>query len=376
MPRNHQAVAGILAGFSESNKALEASASLELVSNVKLGRDSYKLVFSHLNTVDYSSKAYINAIQNMFDNRLRVIAETAELEDEGMSRNLSVVVVANTESRAFTNESIAESNLKLVTANVFLNPTDNSIWDVKTVAGVQRIVRQNNDDLDDIVAARQAKARMTTIASLASDFDTGQGDFVAFFDTKAQDVKTGVAFRTEAGLYVWGRETKGFRKVADACVLAGFGAAELKSKGIDTTGRSVMAAEINSDNLGRFKDYMLRLYKGTPFMTKLESLFGDRLGFKAGDQSTTASLEDTLVVSAAVLKSGLKAVKAGKATPEQVLSYIVKAADEDFDADDFDDAEDSDAEGDADGDGDMPWENDEDDAEESSARGADKKSRR
>ena len=245
-----------------------------LQNHKKIDGSCFKIVCKATDSLSYED-AQAN-VTRMFNNKFNLIANS--LKNNG-NNIYSMLVKANQKSVAM--DCLGEkSNKYQISAGVYTDSEDNSIWEVQTVEGQKRLVMKNPEDLESCFkygGKIEASALNTTV-------DIFSGDFVTFYNKKSGIVEAGFALVSEDGDIEVFTESEDTVEIEDPDQII---------NGIDLSDcdlNPVEAAFTKGDGK-KVLDYMKKIYKSKEMIDQLKDIMDYKID-RYKKFETKASLQD------------------------------------------------------------------------------------
>lgn len=274
--RNHQSVARAL------DKVQTAASARGLVLAVEqvhmLGKTAARIVASHV-PGEYTEEDFRGAVSRLYDDKASLVEGTVQDVSQMHATQSSMFVSLNTNSKPFSESAVA--GMKVVTANVFADASDNSIWTVRGEGDARALVQQSSDDLSAILNAR--RSRMITTAGFAPAEIFPNGGFLMYFDTASFEPRYGfgIAMAKDDGTvgnFVLDRKAGDVREIEAAQVMS-------ICQDIDhdvQIAKHEETAAFPPELATRVLDYWRKLYGQTAYFARLEQIVRSRSVMHAG----------------------------------------------------------------------------------------------
>ena len=239
-----------------------------------LDKSSYKIVCKATGIMDFDSAQ--KNVSRMFKNKFRVIRNSLKSQGDNL---YSMVVKANVKSIAA--DCLGEkSNKHQITAGIYTDATDNSIWKMEDINGEKRLVMEETDGLE---ACFNQGNKSIVSAALNTNVDVASGDFITFYNTKAGAVQAGFALISEEGSMEAFNENEEFVPLNEDEVI----------NAVDLTGCGLnpVQAALEKGEATKVLDYMKKIYKDSSMISELKKI----MDFKYSEDKkfeTKASLDD------------------------------------------------------------------------------------
>ena len=217
----------------------------------------------------YKNPLLAEALQAVFAGAFTPVTDTLVVVPDKNKFIHKVIVKANIESHAYSDENVSKLGLHLTTANVFVDDS-NLVWKLIGEGDSRRIVLTSTDDYAKILASK--RANMLIQAALDTDLSFEFGDYVMFYNTASDQLDFGFAVNEND---VLSRNSGKVEKVSAAALLeaAGYEEVNAMTKHMQLPGEAhnkILAGAKNHKEI--FLDYWRKLYEGTPIYSKLEQM--------------------------------------------------------------------------------------------------------
>lgn len=242
--------------------------------------DHALLIFETSASENGSFADYEETLAELFDGKFRCVADTMFEFEHSYSKAplMRVVVARNANSKDYTPEN--QKGMKLVSANVFQDAEDETLWKLVESNGAKRLVQTTQEDFTGIFASKLARNSVvaSTNDAVVSYYD---GDYVSFFNTASGAVDYGFVGIRQDGHYVQSRNSgKTVRILPDQILEAAcFADHETTLGGKTLTMPAFKKAEMvlaDTHSWEAYVDYMRTLYGNTDFFKALEKLIRAR----------------------------------------------------------------------------------------------------
>lgn len=145
-----------------------------------------------------SFEEFASSVDAAYEGKLRVLPGSPFRPSDRTRELVQAFVEIRTESRPADEEGAA--GLTMVSASVFENEEDHSIW-VKTGEGeTARLMRQSEDDLEAILDARQCGSLVTASAGLDLHEEAKVGQAIGWYDFARETMRYGVKLSDKIAL--------------------------------------------------------------------------------------------------------------------------------------------------------------------------------
>lgn len=249
------------------------SNTMILQSHKALDKIAYKIVCKASGPIDFVSAQ--ENVSTMFENKFHVVRNSLKHQGDNL---YSMIIKANVKSIA-ADLIGPKSNKVEITAGIYTDASDNSIWKMEEVNGERRLVMMEPEDLE--ACFHYGKSIAT--AALNTNVDVASGDFITFYNKKTGSVQAGFAIVAEDGeMEAINEEMEEVPLTEDDII----NAADLT----DCDANPVEAA-LKGGEASKVLDYMRKIYKNSEMISELKRI----MDFKTAEEkkfSTTASLED------------------------------------------------------------------------------------
>lgn len=239
----------------------ELPVSLALQKTVSLGNGSYKIL-CETSKKNPKFAEVKKAVSKLFDNKVSVVAGTVQNKTSSL---VSLIVKANVRSIAYKDGKLPEGK-KLVTASIAADVNDNSIWEVQGSGEDKRLVLKADDDFEKIF---QHNNRICTAALKVEPVAVESGDYISYYDSKANCIKAGYAIVSEDDDITVIDQNMEETEVDPEEVLESADLTDLEKNPVE--------AAFNAGDKSKVSEYMAKLYKDTDFFKKLNELMGVRV---------------------------------------------------------------------------------------------------
>ncbi len=230
----------------------------------------------HASFADYEA-----TLAELFDGKFRCVAGSMFPFEHQYNVNplMRVVVARNAPTKDYTPE--VQAGLKIVSANVFQDEGDDTLWKLVESNGAKRLVQTTTEDFAGIF--RSKMARNSVVAS-TNDAVVAyhDGDYVCFYNSVTAAVDFGFVGIRPDGHYVFSRSTgKPVRILPDQVLECAFFQEPDVTLGRQTVEAmpSFKKAEMvlaDTYSWDAYMDYMRTLYGNTDFFKALEKLIKER----------------------------------------------------------------------------------------------------
>lgn len=224
---------------------------------------------------------YEETLAELFDGKFRCVAGSMFPFEHQHSKNplMRVVVARNAPTKDYTPE--VQASMRVVSANVFQDDEDNSLWKLVESNGSKRLVQTTTEDFAGIFRSKLARSAVvaSTNDAVVSYHD---GDYVCFYNSVTAAVDFGFVGIKNDGHYVLSRTNgKSFRILPDQVLECAFFQEPDVTLGRQTVEAmpSFKKAEMvlaDTYSWDAYIDYMRTLYGNTEFFKQLEKLIKER----------------------------------------------------------------------------------------------------
>lgn len=239
----------------------ELPVSLALQKTVSLGNGSYKIL-CETSKKNPKFAEVKKAISKLFNNKVSVVAGTVQNKTNSL---ISLIVKANVRSIAYKDGKLPEGK-KLVTASIAADVNDNSIWEVQGSGEDKRLVLKAEDDFEKIF---EHNNRICTAALKVEPVAVESGDYISYYDSKANCIKAGYAIVSEDDDITVIDQNMEETEVDPEEVLESADLTDLEKNPVE--------AAFSAGDKSKVSEYMAKLYKDTDFFKKLNELMGVRV---------------------------------------------------------------------------------------------------
>lgn len=260
----------------------ELPVSLALQKTVSLGNGSYKILCETSKT-NFKPSEIKKAVSRMFNNKVSVVEASIQSKTENL---VSMIVKANVRSLAFKDGKLPE-NKKMITASIAADVNDDSIWEIQGSGDDKRLVLKQDDNFEKIF---QHNNRICTAALANLNTQVDSGDYISYYDSKANVIKAGYAIVSTSGdIEVIDRDLNEISIEPENV---------LDSTDLNDLDKNPVEAALKSGDASKILDYMKTLFKDTEFYDKLDELIGARVKLgpdgKFSSTMVTSSYEDNM----------------------------------------------------------------------------------
>lgn len=249
--------------------------TMVLQSHKKLDSSVYKIICRCSNPqLDYSSAQ--DMVSNHFNNKFKVVKNSIKSHGNSL---VSMIVKANVKSIAL--DSIGEnSNKKMVTAGVYTDTDDNSIWEVKEVNGQKRLFKKNEDDFESCFKY----GNTITAGCMFTAVSPYAGDFVTFYNKNTGAVEAGfILVSNDHEMEVFTEDEELIPLDSEDEIVNALDLSECEMNPVE--------AAMSKQEQDKVLDYMRKIYKNSEMIAELKNI----MDFKAAKEDkfeTTASILD------------------------------------------------------------------------------------
>ena len=232
-----------------------SNVTMVLQNHKKIDDSCYKIVCKATDNLGYAD-AQAN-VYRMFNNKFKLIPNS--IKNNG-SNVYSMLIKANLKSISM--DCLGEkSNKYKISAGVYTDSEDNSIWEVQSVDGQKRLVMKTPEDLE---ACFKYGGKIEASA-LKTTLEVFSGDFVTFYNKNSGIVEAGFALVSEDGDVEVFTEDENLVGIEDPDQII---------NGIDLTEcdlNPVEAAFTKGDGK-KVLDYMKKIYKSKDMIDSLKDI--------------------------------------------------------------------------------------------------------
>lgn len=230
---------------------------------------------------------YDQMLATATNNQFRLFPATLQPLNQSNGQHIvSFIIEANTQIKDYSETEVRE-RMRVLTANVFVDDSDNTIWRVVENGDQKYLVQSIKEDFAKLLGARLAK-RSNQIVSNAhyAGIIPANGDYIQYYDKNLGNLAFGFAMTSNDNtVQVCERTSGNLVKIDPTHVVAAAQGSSLDKKYslanylVQQTGsNTVLAEEFSPAALGAFVDYMRQLYGGTDYFVQLEKLIRNRRG--------------------------------------------------------------------------------------------------
>ena len=236
----------------------ENPVSLALQKTTSLGNNAYK-VLCEVSRLDYKPHDLKKAVAKLFKNKVSLVDSTVVLKQGNL---LSMVVKANLRSMAFDENNIPAGKKK-ITAGVYADVDDNSIWEVVSNGKEKRLVLKKDQSFDKIF---EHDNRICTATAMDKPVAVNSGDYVSYYSPKDSKVKAGYILVSEDDEMVVIDKEGCENEVQPEEVI--------QSADLTSMDKNPVQAAVSANELNKIKDYIAQMFKDTEFFKTLDEMLG------------------------------------------------------------------------------------------------------
>ena len=239
------------------------------------GSRAYANVLLHVPNAGVNETELASAVARAFDGKLQLALGTAHRPNPKVPTLVLARVEANREIRSYDEEGV--KGLTAATANVFRDEADN-IWKKVGDGETAVLVRDSEDDIEHILASRQAGSLETASVRVGLHEEASIGQAICWFDNVGSKMRYGVKCGKD---HAFDTETATVHAIASDDV---FATAPHAAVSEIAAGHKAMfakdAAPLSPSNMmAKHLAYMSMLYDArTPYFQKLTSLMKAAFG--------------------------------------------------------------------------------------------------
>ena len=236
----------------------ENPVSLALQKHVDLGNGAHKIL-CEVSRSDFKPYDLKKAVGILFKNKVSLVESSVIAKAPNL---LSMIVKANIRSIAFDEKNIP-SNKKKITATIYADLDDNSVWEVSKVGNKPRLVLKADEDFDEIF---KNSSRICTAAMLDKPIEVMSGDYISYYNSKEGKIKAGYALVSNDNEIEVTDKNMNTEEVNPEAVI--------QSADLTSLDKNPVQAAIDNEDLDKVMDYMGKLYKDTEFFNALDNMMG------------------------------------------------------------------------------------------------------
>ena len=260
----------------------ELPVALTLQKTINLGNGAYKIL-CETNKKTFKPTEIRKAIAKLFNNKVSVIESSVQSKTDNL---VSMIVKANVRSIAYKDGQLPQGK-KLITASIAADVNDDSIWEIQGTGDNKRLVLKTDANFEKMF---EHNNRICTAALTNLNTQVDSGDYVSYYDSKANTVKAGFAIVSNEGdIEVVDKNLEEVTVKPEQI---------LESTDLTDFNKNPVEAAIKESDASKILDYMKVLYNDTDFFDRLNELLGARvdLGENGNYFSTmvTSSYEDNI----------------------------------------------------------------------------------
>lgn len=258
----------------------DAKPQLLLQRALPLSNSAFRITASHgVNRLNIDEDGYNDLVMAATKRVFGLVPDTLVFLADDISRQivLSAIIQANTEVRDYSEQNLR--GMRAVSANVFADDSDNSIWRVIGDGDNRALVQNMKEDFSALLAARlERRAEAVVTANYAGEVPAN-GDYVYYYNPEFYQTGFGFALTSSDNkLQVYDRERNAaFAITAGHIIEINDGEAlpkeySLVARMLEDAGRSraVLADVIAPAAFTAYLDYMRTLFAGTDYFAELE----------------------------------------------------------------------------------------------------------
>lgn len=247
------------------NLDLDSLAAKATLSGFTLNVNDYQMVtptlarvmLTHTGTVPTSQEEIRAEVARMFGGQASPVAESFRKVTDKV---VAGFVKTAREVREFDSGMVTAGKMKEMAANLLMDKNDESLWEKKSGAAGDYLVRQGNDDLSGLVhLATNRQMGQPTFAHLAS-MPAESKEFAAYVSTDTEEVEHGYVVASADGkmtIVPVGAEDGVEVQVAQLVEVINLDGEDAKAAG------GVMAAEVAADK-GAMIEYYRKMFSYAP----------------------------------------------------------------------------------------------------------------
>lgn len=247
------------------NLDLDSLASKATLAGFTLNVNDYDMVtptlarvmLTYTGNVPRSQEEVRASVAALFKGHAAPVAESFRKVTEG---TIAGFIKTSREVREFDSGMVTAGKMKEMAANLLMDKTDESLWEKKSGAAGDYLVRQGNDDLSGLVhLATHKKLGQPTFAHLAS-MPAETKEFAAYVSTDSEEVEHGYVVASADGkmtIIPVGAEEGVEVQTAQLVEVINLDGEDAKAAG------GVMAAEVAADK-GAMIEYYRKMFGYAP----------------------------------------------------------------------------------------------------------------
>jgi len=274
------------ARFNETiAKIAETKPIMLLQRAIALAPMAFRVVATHAPYREQlTEQDYDQMLATATGNQFRLFPATLEpLNNINGQYIVSFIAEANTAVKDYSEPYVRE-HMRVLSSNVFVDDSDNSIWRVVENGDQKYLVQSIKEDYAKLIGERLARRASQVVSSANyAGIVPANGDYLQFYASDKGNLAYGFALSSDGKLQVGERESGKLIEIAPAHVVAAVQGTSLEKKYSlaqhminETGGTAVLAEEISPAALTAFVDYFRTLYSNTDFFASLEKLVRNR----------------------------------------------------------------------------------------------------
>lgn len=203
-------------------------------------------------------------------------ASFSEVETRNGRTKATAIVQANTMSKPYSDD-VAKS-MQVISANVFMDKFDKSIWKVVGEGNDKRLVQSQQENFSALLSSRLKATRSQIVACSNTDYNMPfeSADFGLYYSTARERLESGFILKHKAGITAFSMEKEMYEDIKPEAVV--------RTIARETLPDSVFTEENFSDTFNltdneftptmkqNYATYMQFLYSGTAYFKKLQEL--------------------------------------------------------------------------------------------------------
>lgn len=182
--------------------------STNLKKYEQIGADTYKILVSYyysgskLNKEVLGERDFAPVIEEMFENKLQVVANSLVDYSAIPGDFKTCIVKAKTRiipvSTASLNSFVESAGFEAVAKNIFVDPATNEIWKkVVTESGIVQLVQTQEDNLEAMMRGRLDISQVVASARPLYALGSNKFDYVFYYNTNSKTVESGIIINSE-----------------------------------------------------------------------------------------------------------------------------------------------------------------------------------
>lgn len=267
-------------------KAAATPPVLLLQHAAQLSPSAFRVVACHgPSRLELDEAAYNNMIVAATNKQFRLIPDTLiPLSDYSQQVVFSGIIEANTAIRDY-DETYIKSNMRVMTANVFVDDSDQTIWRVVGDGPDKMLVQSVHEDFAALLNDRLVRRASQAVAASLPEFVVDNGDYIEYFHNDSGSLHWGFAMHSQDNkLQVFDRQDKELHAITTAHILSAADGNSLdkqyslanRIQQENRDNHTVLADTITPSALNAYVDYMRTLFAGTEYFSQLEKLIKQR----------------------------------------------------------------------------------------------------